>query len=330
MQRLPQWRTCSEPHKGAQLVRHRSFCLNPRDHLSTNRIGYDYLRSNGLFRGDGGGTPLHCRVTGPRQRLVLHGCPTQELDMWMFTRLETVCTHVVLPNQRNALTYRKYYFLCVHATPLGCFIAHATTQASSFIVFDVLRKPRKNRFTTYHQLVLGISVYDMISSVAYMLVAVMAPHEAGFHLSRGNDATCTLQGFMIQLGQTSMFYNVCLSLYFLLVIVCNWKERMFRRLCLASHMLVFVLGAGLAFGAIPFIGPQFGVCGVLPPLTTSQWQVSLFYTGPVSFTLVVLAVATAVICYKVYQQQKKAKKWMANVSAKLSRRVFWQSFWCSI
>ena len=160
-----------------------------------------------------------------------------------------------------------------------------------------------------------------------MLVAVMAPHEAGFHLSRGNDATCTLQGFMIQLGQTSMFYNVCLSLYFLLVIVYNWKERMFRRLCLASHMLVSVLGAGLAFGAIPFIGPQFGVCGVLPPLTTSQWQVSLFYAGPVSFTLVVLAVATAVICYKVYQQQKKAKKWMANVSAKLSRRVFWQSFW---
>ena len=194
-------------------------------------------------------------------------------------------------------------------------------------MFDVLRKPRKNRFTTYHQFVLGISIYDMISSIAYMLVAVMAPRDAGFHLSRGNDATCTLQGFMIQLGQSSMFYNICLAFYFLLVIVYNWKERMFRRICLASHLLVIVLGAGLAFGAIPYIVPQFGVCGVLPPLTTSQWQVSLFYSGPVSVTLVLLTVVTAMICYKVYQQQRKARKWMSNQSLALSRRVFWQSFW---
>ena len=167
----------------------------------------------------------------------------------------------------------------------------------------------------------------MISSIAYMLVAVMAPRDAGFHLSRGNDATCTLQGFMIQLGQSSMFYNICLAFYFLLVIVYNWKERMFRRICLASHLLVFVFGAGLAFGAIPFVGAQFGVCGVLPPLTTSQWQASLFYTGPVSATLVLLTVVTAMICYKVYQQQRKARKWMSNQSLALSRRVFWQSFW---
>ena len=227
----------------------------------------------------------------------MHSRPAQKLDMWLLTTLETVPTHVVLPYQRNALRPDKIFLypMCQYYPVLYSCIA----------TFDVLRKPRKNRFTTYHQFVLGISVYDMISSIAYTLVAIMAPYRAGFHLSRGNDATCTLQGFMIQLGQSSMFYNICLAFYFLLVIVYNWKERMFRRICLASHLLVFVFGAGLAFGAIPFVGAQFGVCGVLPPLTTSQWQASLFYTGPVSATLVLLTVVTAMICHKVYQQQKK-------------------------
>ena len=191
----------------------------------------------------------------------------------------------------------------------------------------MLSKPKKNRFTTYHQIVLGISFFDIVGSLAYILVAVLAPHEAGFHLSRGNEATCTLQGFMIQLGQTSMFYNICLSFYFLLVISFNWKENQLRRFGLWSQIVSIVLGAGLAFGSIPFIGPQFGVCGVLPPLTTAEWQVSSFYTVPVSVTLIVLALVTVAICHKVYQQQKKAQRWRMNQRLTLTRKVFWQSFW---
>ena len=60
--------------------------------------------------------------------------------------------------------------------------------------------------------------------MAYILVGVLAPHEAGFYQSYGNDTTCKVQGFMIQLGQTSMFYNLCLSLYFLLVVRFNKKN----------------------------------------------------------------------------------------------------------
>ena len=176
-------------------------------------------------------------------------------------------------------------------------------------------------------MVLGISLFDIIGSLAYVLVAVMAPHEAGFYLSRGNDATCILQGFMIQLGQTSMFYNICLALYFWLVISHNWSEHMFRRPLIVAHMAVVVTGVGLACGSIRFIGPQFGVCGVLPPLTTSQWQVSMFYTAPVAITLLVLTATTVAICTKVYRQEKKAQRWMATQHLKLTRRVFWQSFW---
>ena len=132
---------------------------------------------------------------------------------------------------------------------------------------------------------------------------------------------------MIQLGQTSMFYNICLSLYFWLVISHNWKERMFKRHRVVAHVSVLVVGCGLAVGAIPFVGPQFGVCGILPPLTTSQWQVSLFYTAPVCITLLVLAGATLAICRSVYLQEKRSQRWLFEQRLKLSRRLFWQSFW---
>ena len=162
-----------------------------------------------------------------------------------------------------------------------------------------------------------------------MLVGVMAPYEAGFYLSRGNETTCKIQGFMIQLGQTtSMFYNLFLSLYFFLVIVYGWREHRFKKLSWAVHAIVLVFGIGLSGGSIPYIEAQFGVCGILPPLTSNVWQLSLFYTAPVSLVLVVLTASTAGICHSVYKQQQKARKWkFGKKSLAITREVFWQSFW---
>ena len=173
-----------------------------------------------------------------------------------------------------------------------------------------------------------MSIFDIISSIAYILVGVMAPYEAGFYLSRGNTTTCKIQGFLIQMGQTtSMFYNLFLSIYFFLVIICSWRERQFKKLHVWVHMLALAVGFGMAGGSVPFIQPQFGVCGILPPLTASQWQVSLFYTGPVSIVLVVLTVVTACICRKVYVQRQKMRRWLMNQRLSITKAVFWQSFW---
>ena len=162
--------------------------------------------------------------------------------------------------------------------------------------------------------------------MAYILVGVLAPYSAGFYLSRGNDTTCKIQGFMIQLGQTSMFYNLVLSVYFLLVIAFNWKEKQLRRYRLWVHLVVLLIGFGMAIAALPHIAPQFGVCGILPPLTAGQWQVSLFYTAPVSIVLMSLTVSTVWICVHVYCQQKRVQQWMFDQRLKLTRMVLWQSF----
>lgn len=156
----------------------------------------------------------------------------------------------------------------------------------------------------------------------------MAPYEAGFYLSRGNELTCKIQGIMIQLGQTSIYYNLCLSIYFYMVISLNWKEHQFDKLKWLVHVLVIGVGSLQAGFSFPYIGAQWGVCSILqPPATATYWPTHIFYAIPVSTVLVILTAITAAICRRVYRQQKKAQRWLVRRNMTLTRKVFWQSFW---
>lgn len=65
------------------------------------------------------------------------------------------------------------------------------------------------------QLVLGMSVFDIIGAIAWMFST--APINSDFvYGAVGTEATCKIQGFAFQLGFTSIFYNVSLSTYYLL------------------------------------------------------------------------------------------------------------------
>ena len=73
------------------------------------------------------------------------------------------------------------------------------------------------------------------------------------------------------------------------------------------HCRATGMGLAMAGGSIPFVVAQFGVCGILPPLTAAQWQVSLFYTMPVSIVLLVLTTATAGLrCARACATMKEA------------------------
>ena len=180
----------------------------------------------------------------------------------------------------------------------------------------------------YNQLVLGISFFDCISSVTYILTTVMAPSDVGLYQAKGNSTSCTAQGVLALLGQTSIFYNMLLSIYFWLVICRNWKEHQFRKLRLWVHLVVCSTGVAVALSAMPYFGPTLAGCGILiPPATATFWPATILYTIRLCSVVVVISVATAATCLGVYRQQKKAQRWMADRNMELSRKVFWQSFW---
>ena len=90
---------------------------------------------------------------------------------------------------------------------------------SGLLIFNSIRKLRAQESTTYHRLLLGMSVIDVIHSVfAGTLVSVMVPPESGGWGALGNWQTCSFQGWAIQLSTAVPLYNASLSIYFLMTI----------------------------------------------------------------------------------------------------------------
>lgn len=75
---------------------------------------------------------------------------------------------------------------------------------------------------TKHRLLLGMSIMDILNSIAYAFAAYPIPEDApstnNVYGNKGNTSTCEAQGFFIQLGFSVPLYSCALCVYFLLVI----------------------------------------------------------------------------------------------------------------
>jgi uncharacterized membrane protein len=67
----------------------------------------------------------------------------------------------------------------------------------------------------------------------------------------GSEATCTMQGFFIQVGIASSFYNVSLAIYYFLVIRKGWTEKEIRMLEPFMHSIPLLWGISTALIGIP-------------------------------------------------------------------------------
>lgn len=62
------------------------------------------------------------------------------------------------------------------------------------IIIVVLTRKVKDRWNTYNQLILSISVFDALSSIAFVFGSALTPAQLGLYGSIGNEATCSFQG----------------------------------------------------------------------------------------------------------------------------------------
>ena len=121
--------------------------------------------------------------------------------------------------------------------------------------------------STFHRLLLGICIPDMISSLGISLGPLPAPplDELPFPGRNGTTASCTFQGFLLQIGLMSFGYTNMLMIYYILVIRYNIPDETISKriepflhaIPLAFHGISSV--AGLFLGVY---GPQFSFCFV--------------------------------------------------------------------
>jgi len=212
---------------------------------------------------------------------------------------------------------------------------------SSLIIWDVTHRAQNLR----HQILLGMSVGDIIGAVCYCLstLPIMEVHpELGLPLAiygaKGNEATCTAQGFFVQLGYIGIFFNLALSTYYLMTIKYGMTELRIKKYRYFFILPPILVGLVLAFAGIPFYDNIYLMCHVPPPYDVGFDDVQ--YTkasnwGPlIALSMVPICLVTAggclnmsLIYFHVRKEEKAAQRWMMNNdnSNGMSKQVFAQA-----
>ena len=97
-----------------------------------------------------------------------------------------------------------------------------------------------------------ISTVDLIIGTCMFLSTWPIPAgTVGVYGASGTTATCTTQGFFLQLAIMAPLYNAALSLYYLLMIRYSWSEERLRKLRVPLHGAILVFGISTAVAGLP-------------------------------------------------------------------------------
>jgi hypothetical protein len=112
--------------------------------------------------------------------------------------------------------------------------------------------PRTTKISgTYHRLVLGMSLCNLSSSVAWFFTTWPIPRgTTGVYGAIGTQGTCTAQAFFAQFSLSSVMYNASLSVYFVLVIVKGWSDDRISRVEPYIHLHAVAWGLGTACASV--------------------------------------------------------------------------------
>lgn len=115
------------------------------------------------------------------------------------------------------------------------------------------------------RLLLGMSTCDMLHSFGLLWQGLLLPADTSpRHFPFGNDRTCTLLGFGIQLGFSVAFYNGMLSFYYLCTVrhgltprqIATRYERYMHSVAIGLPVLTALLGVYLDAFHESFAGPM--------------------------------------------------------------------------
>jgi hypothetical protein len=161
-----------------------------------------------------------------------------------------------------ALSLRQKIILAFSRTITGTL----SLLASSCIIYNIFLRykverrtgSRNTAVTTYHRLLLGMSILDVLHSVWAALSTLPVPANSGAVYGHGTTATCSAQGFFVQLSAATPVYMASLSIYFMLKIRYNVSDVVLREkyeFWLHVVPLVFAFGSASLGVALKIFNP---------------------------------------------------------------------------
>lgn len=121
---------------------------------------------------------------------------------------------------------------------------------SSFIIFDIV-KSRAKLGRTYSRLMLGMSAIDIAFSTGTFFSTWAIPEGSPALWASGTQATCSAQGFLIQLGVGTVLYNASLSIFYLCVVALSMTDEKMKKMEWILHAIPLGFSFGTAAAGIP-------------------------------------------------------------------------------
>mmetsp|Transcript_7121 Transcript_7121/g.16668 ORF Transcript_7121/g.16668 Transcript_7121/m.16668 type:complete len:410 (+) Transcript_7121:854-2083(+) len=169
-----------------------------------------------------------------------------------------------------------------------------------------------------------MSMFDFTTAMGWVIGAAPIPttdmngYDSNVVGASGNDDLCTAQGFFVMLGYGSLYFNNSLSIYYVLVVVCGWKDYQLRKVRPYLLTVPIVCAMILAFGGIPFYESVWIGCWMLPRPYTDDWTAVGFSFGPVITTAIISTACQIRVYWRVRATVRKARRW--SMDHRLSQR----------
>lgn len=201
--------------------------------------------------------------------------------------------------------------------------ASLSIMGSIFIITDIL-KSKEKMGRTYSRILLVMSIYDFLTSIAQGLSTWPIPQGSGRVYAAGTTFTCSFQGFFTQLGVGAPMYNCSLSFYYLVVIAFAFTEERVKEFEWFMHGIPLVFSIGTAVAGLPLTlynnaylwcwiaalpndcengtnqGGE-GPCQRGHYAWVFRWAI---YYGPVWFCVLTITLNMAVVSYLVWAKEK--------------------------
>ena len=135
---------------------------------------------------------------------------------------------------------------------------------SAYVIQDVLRDPRKRKESTFHRLMVGVCISDIIYSFFLWFLGSWVMPKGSQLYAIGNNVTCQISAaFSVAANVHGPLCTCSLATYYLVQLRYNWVDRKIKAAEKYLHIIPVVFG--VVNSAIFLIEQKFGtnatVCG---------------------------------------------------------------------
>jgi len=197
----------------------------------------------------------------------------------------------------------------------------------STIVASIL-KSSENRANMQQRLLCAMVTVDMTANITWILSNIMMPKKSDsiFLWTYGSQASCTLQGFILQFNISSMFYNAALSIYYLLVIKYQWKHARLQKVEKWMHIIPLSVGLLSAIIALCLgvYNPAGWNCWIAPNPDGSKASLATMLRFVMFYLPLWVCIAFSLLnMFRMYlhvkKEEKKSAKWKTYRGSKFKK-----------